>query len=61
MSENLITDKQREIMVTWLLHHAGYDFSRDKEKAVDEEKKPEMNPLACLRMVNAKINGEATT
>ena len=61
MSENINIQKQNEIMITWLLVHAGYDFGRDKKKAVDEKEKVEMNPLACLRMVNAKINGEATT
>ena len=61
MSENLRIEKQNEIMITWLLHHAGY-FSRDKEKKKKDKKvKPEMNPLSCLRLVNERINGEATT
>ena len=58
MSESISIEKQNEIMITWLLVHAGYDFGRDKKKAVDEEKKPEMNPLACLRLVNERVNQE---
>jgi len=59
MSERISIEKQNEIMITWLLVHAGYDFGRDKKKAVDEEEKVEMNPLACLKMVNARIDREA--
>ena len=60
MPENINIDKQNEILITWLLHHAGYDFGRDKKKAVDEEEKVEMSPIDCLRMVNDKVNKEAT-
>ena len=60
MPENISIQKQTEIMKTWLLYHAGYDFERDNEKKLEKEKKPEMNPLACLRFVNERVNQEAT-
>jgi hypothetical protein len=61
MSENMSIEKRDEIQITWLLYHAGY-FSRDKvEKKKDKEVKVQMSPVDCLRMVNAKINGEAVT
>lgn len=60
MSETICIEKQNEIMITWLLAHAGY-YTRDKEKKKAKEVKPPMNPLSCLRMVNERINGEATT
>ena len=60
MSDKLTIEKQNEIMITWLLVDAGYDFGRDKKKKKDRDEKPEMNPLACLKMINAKINPEET-
>ena len=60
MSENISIQKQTEIMKTWLLYHAGYDFERDKEKKLEKKERPEMNPLSCLHMVNDKVNQEAT-
>lgn len=58
MSENISIEKQNEILITWLLSHAGY-FSRDeKKKKKDKEEMVQMSPVDCLRMVNAKINGE---
>jgi hypothetical protein len=61
MSDKLTVEHQNEIIVNCLLAAAGY-FSRDKEKKKkDKEAKPEMNPLACLRMVNDKVNQEAVT
>ena len=58
---DLSIEHQNEIIVNCLLAAAGY-FSRDEEKKKKaEEVKPEMNPLACLRMVNDKINQETMT
>ncbi len=61
MSENISIEKQNEILITWLLHHAGF-YTRDKvEKKKNKEEMVQMSPVDCLRFVNDKINGEATT
>ena len=53
---DLTIEHQNEIIVNCLLSAAGY-FSRDeKKKKKDKEVKPEMNPLACLRLVNERVN-----
>ena len=57
MSENINIEKQNEIMINWLLAHAGF-YTRDREKKKDKEVKPPMNPLDCLRLVNERVNGE---
>ena len=60
MPDKLSIEHQNEIIVNCLLSAAGY-FSRDAEKKKkDKEEMVQMNPLACLRMVNDKVNKEAT-
>ena len=51
---DLSIEHQNEIIVTCLLSAAGY-FTREK-KQLEEKEKVELNPLACLRMVNKKVN-----
>ena len=60
MSEIISIDKQNEIMITWLLAHAGY-YTRDGEKKRDTEAKVQMSPVECLRLVLERVNQEATT
>jgi hypothetical protein len=61
MSDKLTIEKQNEIIITWLLHHAGY-FSRDEEKKKKKkEEMVQMSPVDCLRLVHKKVNQEATT
>ena len=58
MAEISITDKQREIMLTWLLYHAGY-FTREGDKK--KKKEPiQLSPIACLQLVKKKFNLEGT-
>ena len=55
---DLSIEHQNEIIVNCLLSAAGYFTRGEKEK---KEVKPPMNPLDCLRLVNERVNGEATT
>lgn len=59
MPENISIEKQNEILITWLLSHAGF-YTRDKEKKKAQEVKPPMNPLSCLRLANERVNQEDT-
>jgi len=62
MTDKLSTEKQNEILITWLLHHAGYDFERDKHRALEKVNqhlvRGEVDSLPHLRIINRNIDQE---